>query len=347
MAVSLALLVGGFSLSAVAFGQGAGGDQYTPDTGVETTPTATTPTPVEGAGLPDAAPTATPVPDATTGGDGNDDADQADVDGEKKGGSSTKPKPKSKSNPSGSAGRPGSSPADGDSGFPGNRVAILQFGRASDELEDGIEEGLRRAGLQTMFLGEATKRSLAAFLKSPEAKALTDAGPRAIGKAFGAQLVNVTDASRAAFPVVFGRDTAFIPVIRAVLTREPDISDDIVEFHRGVAEGLESTGIPVAYVELSDTKPSFAKDYKAMKVPAVDDIDTDGGKLRLGQIMLGQGTTSDEVDPDSASAVGTPADAGGGASAVSVALLLTLAGGIVLWFTTAGRRLRGRAARDH
>lgn len=336
----LATLVAGFCLSAVALGQGAGGEQYTPTTGVDSTPTSPPATPAPTTPAADT-PTTPTTPVADDGGPTTGSDDDQDVAGENEtrgsGDGDAKPD-RGRDGSTGSANRGSGAQSDGITGFPGNRVAVLNWGTSSDELEADIEEALRRAGLQSLSYGNATAKSLKAFLASDEAEALASDGPRAVGKAFGSQIVNVTPTAIAAFPVLFGPDDVFMPVIRAVLTRRAGISDDAAEMLRGVAEGLESTGVPVAYVEISDTKPTFVEEYEKLKVPVVDDIDTDKGKLELGRIMLGEGTTSRKVTPDNASALGDAPSADGGVPVGSIAVVLAFLACVGLFFANQGRR---------
>ncbi|MCW3014753.1 MAG: hypothetical protein JWO02_1845 [Solirubrobacterales bacterium] len=227
----------------------------------------------------------------------------------------------------------------------GNRVAILQFGTAPKKLRDDIVTALTQAGLQVIFNGIATQKRLQTFLASPLAELFSAKGDEPVGKAFGAQLVNVTPAARRAFPVLFGPKTPFVPVIRAVLTRRDALTDGQVDFHIGVTKGLKSTDIPLAYVERSDRKtPSLVKTYQKLGVLTVDDLDTQAGKQRLGGIMLGTITTQQAVDAinvePTSQLTGTAGDSPGAAPWIILALL----GGGAVFFVTGGLRRRGRRA---
>jgi hypothetical protein len=224
-----------------------------------------------------------------------------------------------------------------------NRVAIIQFGTAPKELRNDIIEALEQAGLQVKFNGNATKARLSRFLASPLAKLFSVKGDEAVGQALGAQLVNVTPAAREAFPVVFGAKTQFVPVIRAVLTRRDRLTDDQVDFQTGVTKGLESTDIPLAYVERSDRKtPSLAKQYQKLGVLTVEDLDTQAGKQRLGAIMLGAITTQKAVDAVKVDNASQLTGTGGDSPGAAPWIILALIGGGAVFFVTGGLRRRGR-----
>lgn len=193
-----------------------------------------------------------------------------------------------------------------------------------------------------MFNGNSTKARLRAFLASPLAKLLSADGAEATGRAFGAQLVQVTPIARRAFPVLFGPATRFVPVIRAVLTRRASLTDKQIAFQKGVAEGLASTDIPLAYVERSDRKtPSLVDDYRKLGILTVDDIDTAAGKLRLGKIMLGLITTQQAVDAiDVKPASQGIRDNGDGPAGASWGLLAVLGAAAALFATGSIRRRR-------
>ena len=349
IAGAVAAVVAGLCFGGIAFGQGAGGDQYTPDNGVNTTPVGgqgTTPT------TPEATPTPTPAPAPTTevpgtpaaeqpsdsGDTANEnqtsddgDSDDAGADDDAKGDDVER---------TSSEGSGASDPAADAPGFPTNRVTVLSWGLASDELLEDIRQALEGAGLQVLFQGDASSKTLKEFLASDAAKALSTKGPRAVGRAFGAQLVNPTPALTDALPTIFRNDPIFAPVIRAVLTRRAGIDKDAAELLEGVAEGLRSTGIPVAYVEISDTKPSFTDVYDELDIPVVDDVDTTEGKQKLGAIMLGEGSSAKSVTPDNASALGAAPQSDDGAATGSIALLLALLGCVALFFVGHVRRAR-------
>ena len=64
------------------------------------------------------------------------------------------------------------------------------------------------------------------------------------------------------------------------MTGGSSLPKDEVAFLKGVASGLDSTGIPLAYAERSDAKKSFVKAFEKLHVLTVDDIDSPSGKLR-------------------------------------------------------------------
>ncbi|PTL54835.1 hypothetical protein C7Y72_19815 [Paraconexibacter algicola] len=335
----MAAVVAGLCFGGVAYGQGAGGDQYTPGNGVNTTP-------VGGQGT---TPTATPTPAPTTEDPGTpaeeQPTDSGGTENENQAGENAAEDDGASEGDTASGGDAATTTGSGDTsaaptGFPTNRVTVLTWGLASDDLLEDIRQALEGAGLQVLFEGDASSKTLKEFLESDEAKALSSEGPRAIGRAFGAQLVNPTPALTDALPVIFKNDPLFAPVIRAVLTRRAGISKDAAELLEGVAEGLRSTGIPVAYVEISDTKPSFVEDYEDLKIPVVDNVDTTEGKQKLGAIMLGEGSTTESVTPDSASALGAAPQTDDGAPTGSIALVLALLGCVALFFMNQARRAR-------
>jgi hypothetical protein len=225
-----------------------------------------------------------------------------------------------------------------------NRVALLQFGRASKKLRDHIKAGVTQAGLQTTLVGNLTKARMDAFLASPLVKLLSVAGITPAGQAFGAQLVNVTPAAQQAFPVLLGKKVAFVPVLRVVLTRSKGLTTDQAKLMKGVALGLKSTGIPLAYAErenIKNTKKSYVKWMKKLDVLTVDDVDTAAGKLRLGRILLGQITTQDAVDAVKVQPASATTDAGGSAGATPWVLLAVLLGGVAFMASGVIRRRAG------
>jgi hypothetical protein len=227
----------------------------------------------------------------------------------------------------------------------GNRVAIIQFGTAPKQLREDITAALTQAGLQVKFSGNATKKRLRTFLASPLAELFSAKGDEQVGQALGAQLVNVTPIARAAFPVLFGPTTPFVPVIRAVLTRRDSLTDAQVDFQTGVTKGLKSTDIPLAYVERSDRKnPSLAKQYQKLGVLTVDDLDTQAGKQRLGAIMLGAITTQKAVDAVKVEPASQLTGTGGDSPGAAPWIILAILGGAAVFFMTGGLRRRGRQA---
>lgn len=305
--MALVLLMGLIGGSSTALAQQAGIRQYAPDTMTDT-------------------------------GDGNSTPDlpAGNVAGEGGGGANNSMTPGSANNARGRRSS-GSGPA-----VPAtdNSVAFLQFGVAQKGLQDDVETALSRAGLRVRFLGQSPVSRLKAFLGSAEAKALSADGPKAVGRALGAQLVNPTPALTAAFPRVFGDTTTFSAVTRAVLTRRQGLSDDEVAFQLGVAEGLESSGIPVAYAEESNVDPSHVKDYARLDVPTVGDVDTDAGKLRLGQILLRTGQFANIVGTDRTAAEAELKPPGGGGGVAPYALLAGLLGSLALWVVLSARTSR-------
>lgn len=225
----------------------------------------------------------------------------------------------------------------------GNRVALVQFGTAPKALRDDIIEAMRLAGLQVIFNGNATKKRLSTFLASPLATLLAKGGDESVGRAFGAQLVDVTPLARRAFPVLFGPTTPFVPVIRAVLTRRDSLKADQVNFQTGVTKGLKSTDVPLAYVERSDRKTkSLVKEYRKLDVLTVDDVDTLAGKQRLGAIMLGAITTQKAVDAVKVDPASQLTGTGGDAPGATPWLILAVIGGAAVVFAGGNLRRRGR-----
>lgn len=225
-----------------------------------------------------------------------------------------------------------------------NRVAIVQFGTAPKQLQDDIIEAMRLAGLQVMFNGNATKKRLTTFLASPLATLMAKGGDEPVGRAFGAQLVDVTPLAQRAFPVLFGPRTPFVPVIRAVLTRRDSLKNDQIDFQTGVTKGLKSTDIPLAYVERSDRKTkTLVEDYRKLGVLTVDDIDTLAGKQRLGAIMLGAIKTQKAVDAVKVDPASQLTGDGGDAPGATPWLILAVLGGTVVFFAGGTFRRRGRS----
>ncbi|MCW3040855.1 MAG: hypothetical protein JWM31_2760 [Solirubrobacterales bacterium] len=318
----------------------AAGDQYgaTPVIGASSTPTAaTTPT--------TAAATTTSAGKPSTPAKG---AEPASGSGKAP---STKPStPPSKNGAApedgSDAAGPGASGSGATEGLPANRVAVLEFGKAPKKLQENIAQSIDQAGLQTLFLGQSTKPLFTAFMASPLLGLLSGGGtPNDSGRAFGAQLVNPTPLAEQAFTALFGPTPAFVPAIRAVLTRRANLSTDKVAFLKGVATGLKSTDIPLAYVERSDVKKSFIKSFEKLHVLTVSDVDKPAGKLRLAKILLGQITTQkavDAVNTTPASAITTDAD--GGAGATPWVVLAVLLGGVAFMATGTLRRRNTRGS---
>lgn len=346
--VVLAGMFGTAGAQAATTPRDAATDQYgtTPVIGTPTTPTET---PVAGSGTTTTAATTPTTTTTTSESVPTSTTEPVDGSGDP---TSTTPKDDSGSAPSGGSGGT-TSPSSGSgsaaggttSGFPANRVAVVEFGKAQKKLKENIDSALKLAGLQTLFLGELNKKRFDAFLASPILNLLSAGGVGPAGQAFGAQLVNPTPVARQAFAALFGPKTQFVPVIRAVLTRRIALDSKKVKFMKGVATGLQSTAVPLAYVERSDVKKSFVKQYRKLKVLTVDDIDTAAGQQRLAQIMLGQITTQKAVDAvkaDPASAV--IADADGGTGATPWILLAVLFGGVAFMASGTARRRSRRSA---
>lgn len=335
MVLVLLLIVGAFAAgtAAAATPRQAATDQYgtPPPIGTPTTPVSTPTTPT------------TPTPDNGGNGDSTTDSGGNAPESDSGSGAGNGTSPGSGSSP-GSASGSGAAGAGSSAGTgpPANRVAVIDFGLAPKKLRNDIRESLESAGLQVLFSGKLSKARFKTFLASPFLEQLSKDGPGPAGQAFGAQLVDVTPLARQVFPVVFGTRQTFDPVIRAVLTRRSTINDDQEKFAEGVAKGLLSTDVPLAYVERSDAKKSFIDDFKDLKVLTVDDIDKPAGKLRLAQIMLGQITTQKAVDAikvDPAASVTTDTD--GSTGATPWILLAVVLGGVAFMATGTLRRRRG------
>jgi hypothetical protein len=259
----------------------------------------------------------------------------------------------------------GGSAAAGAAGPDLDRVEHLDFGRADKlplhqpfkKLREDVVASIAQTPYHEDLLdslkdhdrfGGITNARFAAFAASPLLKLLSDVAVEPAGQAWGAQMVNVTPVARQVFPVLLGTDELFVSFVRVVLTRRATLAKGEAKFMDGVAKGLESTGIPVAYVERADVKKSFIKHFKKLGILTVDDVDTPTGKLRLARILTGQITTQkavDEVKVDPASA--TIVDTDGSAGATPWLLLVLVLGGA--GFAASGvlrhRGSRSRASR--
>jgi hypothetical protein len=263
-------------------------------------------------------------------------------------------------NTGGSGNGGGTSPADDQGGTAGSAaassagsaaesvitVAVLDFGRAPKKLRDDIQAAIDQAGLQSTKVGITEKR-FQAFLASPLLKLLSPDGVKAAGRAFGAQLINPTATLRQAFPVLFGAPLPTDPIKQVVLTRRIKIPAREAATLAGVAAGLKTTDVPLAYVERSDVKKSFVAAYKKREILTVGDVDTVAGKLRLTKILLGQITTQkavDAVEVNPASAVIGNSDAGTGTTPWLLLVALVGGGAVMATGTVRRRRRSGSTA---
>lgn len=305
-------------------------------------------TPVIGSGVTVTTSTSVPTPTTSASSTGEPTTpDSGGTDPASGSGGNTSSMPGKTTSTSSTSPGTGSGSASGTTGAPtgppANRVAVIEFGRATKKTRQDIATSIDQAGLQTLFLGKLTKKRFDAFLAGPILSLLSPVAVGPAGQAFGAQLVNVSPVAQQAFPALFGRDVPFVPVIRAVLTRRSDLSPQQVAFLKGVATGLQSTGIPLAYVERTDVKKSYVDAFKKLHVLTVKDVDTAAGKSRLAKILLGQITTQQAVDAvkiNPASQVTT--DANGSTGATPWVILAILGGGAAFMASGTVRRRRGR-----
>jgi hypothetical protein len=280
LAVLVAGGMGGITSAEAASPRQAATDQYTspPVVGVgtvDTTPTTpTTPTePVEGTGNGSGSGGSPGSGNGNPGGNGNGNGNGNSPSGDQSG-----------------AGAGAGANVAGSATEAAITVAVLDFGKAPKKLREDIQAAVAQAGLQSTKLS-ITEQRFRAFLASPLLKLLSPDGVKAAGQAFGAQLINPTATLRLAFPVLFGAPVPTDPIKQVVLTRRIKIPAREAAILSGVAEGLKTTDVPLAYVERSDVKKSFVAAYKKREILTVGDVDTAAGKLRLAKILLGQITT--------------------------------------------------------
>lgn len=224
-------------------------------------------------------------------------------------------------------------------------VILIDFGLAGDKLRADVAKAIALTGL-TSQQANLTRSRLRAFLKSASLRALSSNGVRAAGRALGAQLVTNSTPAQRAFARLFP-GTPSAPVARAVLTRRTKLSTDENRFLVGVAEGLHSTGIPLAFAERSDASKSFAKAFRKLGVLTVKDVETYTGQVRLARILLGQVSTQKAVNAvkaDRASAAITPDDGSTGTAPWLLLAVLAGAGGIAASGPIRRRVLRRGAA---
>ncbi|UTI62598.1 hypothetical protein NBH00_14645 [Paraconexibacter antarcticus] len=352
VALGFSGLLGGGVAFAASTPRDAASDQYTTTT-VATTPTATVTgqatvtTPVVtvqgtvgGAGSP-------PTP-ATTGTTTKTTSPSAVSPSSGSGSGLPGDKTGSGSTPTGGAtGTSGGSGAGGASGPPANRVAFLSFGKPGTKLHADVQSAIGQAGLLATIDEVVTKARFASFVASPVLKLLSADGlGKPAGQSFGAQLVNPTSAVQRAFPALLGPGVTLVPVLRVVLTRTAGLPKSEVTFLKGLASGLQSTGIPLAYVERSDVKKSFVDAFKKLHVLTVGDVNSPSGKLRLERILLGQTKTQSAVDAVTFKpAASITTDGGGSSGATPWVLLAVLLGGVGFMASGVVRRRTGRTAR--
>lgn len=249
------------------------------------------------------------------------------------------PTPKSSAKPAAASG--GATPAA--AGDEAVLAHVIDFGKSSKQLHDQIASAVTGAGYQPKFLVQTAAR-FKSFIAGPLATLLSADGTGPVGKALGAQLVNVTPTLLKAFPAIFGPIDGQLSAQRVVLDRRIHLTSANVAFMKGIATGLKSTGIPLAYVEQSTAKKSFVAQFKKLGVLTVGDIDKPAGQQRLERILRGELTTQEAVDAikvTPASAV--TADAGGSGGVTPWFILAVLLGGVA--FVAAGpMRRRARSA---
>lgn len=354
VALGFSGLLGGGVAFAASTPRDAASDQYTTTTVVTTTTTGTVTsqvtvtTPVvtvqgtvSGAG---AAPTPATTPTTKTTSPSAVSPSSGSGSGSGGPGNSTG----SGSTPTGGAtGASSGSGAGGASGPPANRVALLSFGKPGKKLHADVQSAIGQAGLVATIDAVVTKARFASFVASPVLKLLSADGlGKPAGQSFGAQLVNPTSAVQQAFPALLGPGVTLVPVLRVVLTRTAGLPKSEVTFLKGLASGLQSTGIPLAYVERSDAKKSFVDAFKKLHVLTVGDVDSPSGKLRLERILLGQTTTQSAVDAVTFKpAASITTDGGGSSGATPWVLLAVLLGGVGFMASGVVRRRSGRTAR--
>ncbi|WP_354697402.1 hypothetical protein [Paraconexibacter sp. AEG42_29] len=351
MLLLAAVLTAGSTGAGVALAQTAATDQYgtdtppgTPTTTTSTTSTTPTPAPVGGSGTTSTTPTTTTgggttttpatgtgsseTPTTTTGTTTPATAGGGTTGGGTTGGGTTGGNGGNGGN--GGTGATGS--ANGTAAAQAPTVHIIDFGRASAVLRSNIQAAIALTGLQREAVTKANAAAFKRFLSSPLMRSLSSAGVGAAGRAFGAQLASGSPIARQVYRRLFGAAAPFAPVTHAVLTRRVNLSSKEAQFLNGVARGLKSSGIPLAYVERTDAKKSFAKGFRNLKVLTVTDVDKALGQRRLARIMLGQVTSQKAVNAlkttRASQSLGSPDGSASGESWALVVLLVA-AGGFV------------------
>lgn len=311
-------------------------DEYGSTPVIGATSTSTAPTAADAPAVTGStAPTTATTPDAT---DAPTDTDVApptttSTDATAPGRRPSKHGGKRTSNPT-AVGAPGAAGAAGGTGA--EPVEHIDFGRA-DKLplhkpfkqlrEDVVGAEALTPYTEDLF-GGATNKQFNALSASPLMRLLSAVAVKLSGQAWGAQMVNVTPLAQQVFPVLLGSHERFVSLKRVVLTRRAELPKGEAAFMDGVALGIKSAGIPVAYAERTDAKKSFVKHFEKLGILTVKDVDTKAGKVRLARILTGQITTQDAVDAikvDPASA--TIVDSNGSAGATPWLLLVLVLGG--------------------
>lgn len=219
-------------------------------------------------------------------------------------------------------------------------VVLIDFGLATGKVRADIRKAVALTGLRSLE-ARLTRQRLDAFLASPTLDRLSPDGRRAAGRALGAQLVTNSSLAQQAFAALFPGVTSS-PVKRAVLSRRASLTSAQTSFVMGVAEGLRSSGIALAYAERSKGK-SFAKSFQKLGILSVKDVDTATGQLRLARILLGQLTNQKAVNAVKTKKTSAAISTDGGSTGSAPWLLLAVlvgAGGVAA-SGPARRRLTG------
>jgi hypothetical protein len=197
---------------------------------------------------------------------------------------------------SGSSGGTGSSGATGSSGQTGAGATAgggagaapptlrLSFGAEDPQLTAAIDAALVQGGMPPSLVGIVTQERLGRFLDGRLADELGDGEAEAVGRAVGQLIADPGAGTSEVLKSLLGYVPQAGPATHAIFTRSSALKGDVAKFQRGLVKG--SSDVPRAYVELASAAKSFVKVFDALKVPTVDNVDTDAGKAALVAILV-------------------------------------------------------------